>query len=126
MLFGAVGLGACMAILAGTTAFPNNPSAARAAVAFLFLFNLIFPIGFLGIPFLYATEVAPLHLRAPISGISVATTWIFNFIVAEITPIGFDTIKYRYYIIYAVINAAIIPIVYFCYPESKQFSLSIP
>ena len=66
-------------------------------------------------------KVAPLHLRAPISGLSVATTWVFNFIVAEITPIGFDTIKYQYYIIYACINAAMIPIVYFCYPEVGLF-----
>jgi hypothetical protein len=32
------------------------------------------------------------------------SSWIFNFIVAEITPVGFATIGYRYYIIYACIN----------------------
>ena len=48
---------------------------------------------------------------------------MLDFLVAEITPVGFDTIKYRYYIIYAVINAAIIPTVYFCFPETNGRSL---
>ena len=81
MMTGATGMMVVMAILTGTTSNPNNSQALIVAVVFLFLFNLIFPIGFLGIPYLYATEVAPLHLRAPISGVSVATTWIFNFLV---------------------------------------------
>jgi len=123
MLWSAVGMMCCMAILAGTTSNPKNKHALVAAIVFLFTFNVIFPIGFLGIPFLYATEVAPLHLRAAISGVSVATTWAFNFLVAEITPVGFDTLRYKYYIIYACINAAIIPTVYFCFPETTGHSL---
>jgi hypothetical protein len=48
---------------------------------------------------------------------------IFNFLIAEITPVGFNTIQYRYYIIYAAINAFIIPVVYFCFPETNGRSL---
>ena len=74
MLSSAAGMCMCMSILAGTTSNPNNTNALIVAVVFLFLFNMCFPIGFLGIPFLYATEVAPLHLRAAISGVAVAST----------------------------------------------------
>ncbi len=123
MLVSAAGMSISMAILAGTTSQPNNHHALIGAVVFLFLFNFIFPIGFLGMTFLYATEVAPLHLRAAISGIATGSVWLFNFLVAEITPTGFNTIGYRYYIIYAVINAAIIPSVYFCFPETNGRSL---
>lgn len=123
MLTSATGMMCCMAILAGTTASANNTHALVAAVVFLFLFNLIFPIGFLGLTFLYATEVAPLHLRAAISGVATATTWVFNFLVTEITPVGFNTIANRYYIIYACINASIIPTVYFFFPETTGHSL---
>jgi len=123
MLFSATGLMICMACLAGTTSNPHNKAALSASVAFLFLFNLIFPIGLLGLTFLYATEVAPLHVRAAISGIGVAVNWLFSFIVTEVTPIGFDTITYRYYIVYAATNAFIIPVVYFCFPETNGRTL---
>ena len=123
MLTSAAAMGISMAILAGTTSQTHNTHALVGATVFLFIFNLVFPIGFLGLTFLYATEVAPLHLRAAISGIATASTWIFNFLVAEITPVGFNTIGYQYYIIYACINAAIIPVVYFLFPETMGRSL---
>lgn len=40
-----------------------------------------------------------------------------------ITPIAFDSIKYQTYIIFAVINFAMIPSVYFFYPETAYRSL---
>lgn len=48
---------------------------------------------------------------------------MFNFLLAEVTPVGFDTISWRYYIIFAVLNAAIVPVVYFCFPETNGRSL---
>jgi hypothetical protein len=73
--------------------------------------------------FLYATEVAPLQLRAAISGASTVAVWIFNFLLAEVTPVGFNTIGSRYYIIYAVLNASIVPVVYFFFPETNGRTL---
>lgn len=64
--------------------------------------------GFLGLTFLYASEIAPLSMRVPITSISTGTAWAFNFLVAEITPIGFATLKYRYFIIWACINLLLI------------------
>lgn len=52
MIFGAVGMMICMAILTGATSNGSNKHALVAAVVFLFVFNFVFPIGFLGIPFL--------------------------------------------------------------------------
>lgn len=55
----------------------------------------------------YAPEIAPLEARAAIAGVSTATSWMANFVVLLVTPVGFDNIQYRYWIVYAVINAAI-------------------
>jgi len=123
MLWSAAGMAVSMAILAGTTSVPSNTGAVIVAVIFLFVFEFIFTVGYSGLTFLYATEVAPLQLRAAISAISTGAVWIFNFLLAEVTPIGFDSIQWRYYIIFAVINAAIIPIVYFLFPETNGRSL---
>ncbi|PYI06706.1 general substrate transporter [Aspergillus sclerotiicarbonarius CBS 121057] len=123
MLGSAVGMSVSMAILAGTTSQTNNSAALVVAVVFLFVFEFIFTVGYSGLTFLYATEVAPLQLRAAISAVSTAAVWTFNFLLAEVTPVGFDTIGYQYYIIFAVLNAAIVPIVYFFFPETNGRSL---
>ncbi|KAJ5706743.1 general substrate transporter [Penicillium malachiteum] len=123
MLWSAVGMSISMAILAGTNSLSNNNGAMIAAVVFLFVFEFIFTVGYSGLTFLYATEVAPLQLRAAISAVSTTAVWMFNFLLAEVTPVGFDTISWRYYIIFAVLNAAIVPIVYFCFPETNGRSL---
>ncbi|KAM3070848.1 hypothetical protein ACMFMG_009766 [Clarireedia jacksonii] len=104
MMFAAFGMGSCMAIIAGTSSQTTQLSSVVVAAVFIFMFSLFFPTGFLGLTFLYASEVAPLSVRVPITAVSTGSAWIFNFIVTEITPVGFATIGYRYYIIYACIN----------------------
>lgn len=43
--------------------------------------------------------------------------------IAEVTPIGFATIGYKYYIIYAVINAFSVVVFYLFFPETKGRTL---
>ncbi|TGO51387.1 hypothetical protein BCON_0162g00090 [Botryotinia convoluta] len=120
MMFAAFGMGSCMAIIAGTSSQITNTSCVIVAAVFIFMFSLFFPTGFLGLTFLYASEVAPLSVRVPITAMSTGSAWIFNFIVAEITPVGFATIGWRYYIIYACINLfLILPGVYLFFPETN-------
>ncbi len=85
----------------------------------MYIFEGVFSIGFSGLPYLYAAELAPLQHRAATSAISTATVWAFSFVIAEVTPIGLNAISYRYFIIFAVFNAVIGLAVYFCFPETK-------
>lgn len=119
----AAGMSVAMAMLAGTTSATSNDAALVVAVICLFAFQFIYTVGYSGLTFLYATEVAPLQLRAAISAVSTTAVWIFNFLLAEVTPVGFNTISYRYYIIFAVLNASIVPMVFFFYPETSGRSL---
>ncbi|KAF2770079.1 putative sugar transporter [Teratosphaeria nubilosa] len=120
MIVAALGMGMCMVVVAGTSSQSGNPAAVGAAGAFIFLFSLFFPVGFLGLTFLYASEISPLSHRVPITSMSTGSAWLFNFLVAEITPTGFATIGWRYYIIYACINwFLIVPSVYFFFPETN-------
>ncbi|EDO00394.1 hypothetical protein SS1G_14264 [Sclerotinia sclerotiorum 1980 UF-70] len=102
------------------TIFETGLGLSAQTAPFIFMFSLFFPTGFLGLTFLYASEVSPLSVRVPITAMSTGSAWIFNFIVAEITPVGFTTIGWRYYIIYACINFfLILPGVYFFFPETN-------
>ena len=123
MLTSATCMVICQSCLAGLVSRPSNSGALIAAAAFVFLYIFVYVLGFMGIPFLYASEVAPLHIRAAVCGVSTAVSWLLNFMVAEITPIAFTTIGYRYFIIYAAINASCVLVVYFFYPETAGRSL---
>ena len=72
---------------------------------------------------LYPAEIVPLRIRAPANALATSANWLFNFMVVMITPVAFANIKYQTYIIFAVINAAIFPSVYFFYPETRLRSL---
>ncbi|PSN71996.1 sugar transporter family protein [Corynespora cassiicola Philippines] len=123
MLFGAVGMAGSMAILAGTTSIQGEEAPGIAAAAFLFIFNTFFAIGWLGMTWLYPAEIVPLRIRAPANALSTSANWAFNFMVVMVTPVAFESIGYQTYIIFAVINAFIIPVVYFFYPETAYRSL---
>ena len=108
MMFAAFGMGLCMAIIAGTSSQGQSTSCVIVAAVFIFLFSFFFPTGFLGLTFLYAAEISPVSVRVPITSMSTGTAWLFNFLVAEVTPIGFATLGYKYYIIFACINLFLI------------------
>jgi sugar porter (SP) family MFS transporter len=94
-----------------------------AAAGLLFLFNTFFGLAWVGGPFLYSAEIAPLRSRAQINGVSAAANWIFCFIVVMTIPPSFANIGWKTYIVYAVLNASFIPIVYFFLVETKGRSL---
>jgi len=122
MLFGAVGMSLSMMILAIMNAFPGTATGIVAAT-FLFIFNSFFAVGWLGMTWLYPAEIVPLSIRARANALSTSANWAFNFMVVMITPISFSSIGYKTYIIFAVINAFIVPVVYFFYPETAYRSL---
>lgn len=123
MMFSAASMSICFACLAGLTSQSNNPAALKAAVFFLYLYFFVYVLGFLGLPFLFASEIAPTHLRAAVCGLSTAISWLFNFLVAEVTPVAFADIGWKYFIVYCCLNAAFVPTVYFFFPETAGRSL---
>ncbi|KAH4199126.1 hypothetical protein HBH42_053540 [Parastagonospora nodorum] len=123
MLFGAAGMAMSMAVLAGTTSSIGSSSMGLAATVFLFVFNSFFAIGWLGMTWLYPAEITPLSIRAPANAIATTANWAFNFMVVMVTPVAFASIGYQTYIIFAVINLAMVPSVYFFFPETAGRSL---
>ncbi|KAM0125315.1 hypothetical protein ACHAQE_009576 [Botrytis cinerea] len=127
LLLGSIGLIASMVILAIMTRLSEEGIGGKkpgiVSTTFLFVFNTFFAIGWLAIPWLYPAEIVPLKIRAPANGLSTSANWIFNFMVVMITPVAFNSIGYKTYIIFAVINTAMFPAVYFFYPETAFRSL---
>lgn len=70
----------------------------------------------------YPSEILPLRLRQKGSSISTASNWIINYMIVQITPPAINNIGWRTYIIFAVLNAVFVPIIYFFFPETKGMS----
>ncbi|KAG9185581.1 hypothetical protein G6011_06912 [Alternaria panax] len=126
MMFGAAGMSGCMILITILQYLwsEHNIQAGRiASTVFLFIFSVFFAIGWQGMAWLYQVEIVPLRIRGPANGLSTSANWLLNFIIVFITPIAFQRISYRTWIIFAVTNFAILPLVYFFYPETAFRSL---
>ena len=86
----------------------------------LFIFQGAFTVGFQATVWVYPSEILPLRLRQRGSSISTGTNWIMNFLIVYITPPAIRNIKWRTYIIFAVLNATWVPIMYFFYPGKSS------
>ncbi|KAK6436736.1 hypothetical protein LTR95_007070 [Oleoguttula sp. CCFEE 5521] len=98
-------------------------SAGAGAAAMLFIFQGAFTIGFQATVWVYPSEILPLKARQKGSSISTAANWICNFIIVYITPPAIRNIGWRTYIIFAVLNATWVPIIYLFFPETKGMAL---
>nr|AXS58695.1 sugar transporter-like protein homeolog p [Epichloe coenophiala] len=123
MLFGGIGQALTMAILAGVGSNTESTGCQIAGIVFLFVFNTFFAVGWLGMTWLYPAEITPLRTRAPANALSTSSNWIFNFMVVMITPVAFANIKHHTYTIFAIINAIMVPSVYFFFPETAYRTL---
>ncbi|GAA6021792.1 hypothetical protein JCM10207_002061 [Rhodosporidiobolus poonsookiae] len=125
LMWGTALVQACFfAVMAGVLA-DGNPSYGEGIVGatMLFLFYATFSFGWLGPSWLYPSEIMPLATRAAGASLSSMSNWIFNFIVVMVTPVAFEGIQGKYYIVYAVLNALLVPMLYLMYPETARISL---
>ncbi|KAL3443322.1 general substrate transporter [Aspergillus insuetus] len=118
---------ACMVLaqgaVGGLSSDLTNMSSNRAVIFFYFFAQFTLPIGMFIIPFMYGAEIAPLGIRHKVTAMGAATSWLFNFMVAEVTPIAFANIGWRYHIVYSVTSAAGCIVIYLFYPETRGRSL---
>ncbi|KAL1709202.1 general substrate transporter [Schizophyllum commune] len=123
MLFGATGQCITMILLAILGSLKDNNAAQIVSCVLLFVFNSFFAIGWLGMTWLYPAEIVGLRMRGPANALSTASNWSFNFMVVMVTGPSFQNIDWGTYIVFAALNALIIPVVYFFFPETSGRSL---
>lgn len=101
----------------------DNKAIAGCTLIFYFLALFAFPIGLFLVPFMYASEIAPLQIRSQVAGLASAANWIFNFLIAEVTPVAFDSISWKYYLVYVCTNSLTVVVLYLFAPETKGRTL---
>ncbi|THZ04827.1 general substrate transporter [Aureobasidium pullulans] len=113
----------CISILLKYAMANGSTECAKAAIFFFFFYNIAFAVGMLGVPWLYPTEINSLPMRTKGAAVATATNWITNFVIAEITPIGFQNLGWKFWPIWVVTNALFLPIIYLLFPETSSRTL---
>lgn len=120
LLIGSAGMAISQAGLAALSKYADsNKTVAGMTLLFDFMALCVFPIGLFLVPFMYSAEIAPLRIRAKVTALSTSTNWIFNFLLAEVTPLGFDNIGWKYYLCYMCTSSLAFFVFYFFCPETK-------
>lgn len=65
----------------------------------------------------------PLHVRAKGNALGISAIWLWNFFVVMITPVVINSIQWKAYLIFTVLNFSFVPILYFFYPELSNMTL---
>lgn len=121
-MIGSTGMGCCMLLSAIFVGIGTTNLGYGAAVV-LYLFQTFFTLGWQSNMWIYPSELLPLKLRGRGAALAVVSQWLFTFLVVEITPPMITNIGYKSYIVFAVINFATVPLVYFCFPETRAMPL---
>ncbi|KAJ6007275.1 sugar transporter [Penicillium herquei] len=126
LVFSGTGMCLCMVVMAVTNSLPDsNHSASIISAVMIFLFNLFYPIGFLGGNFLYCAEIAPVRLRVAMASVSTANHWLWNFIIAMISPLALSSIGWKYYLVFVATCASVPVIVLPFFPETMGRNLEL-
>lgn len=93
-----------------------------ATVSFV-LYFISFGAGWCAIPWLYPAEINSIGMRTKGAALASASDWLFNYFIVQLTPLGIHHLRWKFYVIFFILNAAFIPIVYLFYPETAGKSL---
>ncbi|KAF8450325.1 general substrate transporter [Boletus edulis BED1] len=130
LLIGSVVLAASLSIVGGLQYYSNSlpEGPARIPVADGLFFGVCFYLFFFGAtwgpgPWLLGAEIFPLRARAKGMSLSTGVNWLFNFIIAFITPPLFEVMNAGYY--FLLVGFCIISffVVWFVYPETAHKTL---
>jgi MFS family permease len=121
-MIGSAGMGTCMLLSAIFVGIGTTGLGFAAAVV-LYLFQTFFTLGWQSNMWIYPSELLPLKLRLRGGALAVISQWLFTFLVVEITLPMITNIGFKSYIVFAVVNFATLPVVYFCYPETSKLPL---
>lgn len=129
LLFGSVGMTishVVIAVLVGLyfDSWGDHKDKGWVAVAFLFLYMLLFGASFGPVPWAMPSEIFPSFLRAKGVAWSTCSNWLNNFIIGLITPpLIQNTRGFGAYTFFAVFCALSGIWTWFCVPETKGRSL---
>ncbi|KAF8584693.1 general substrate transporter [Ramaria rubella] len=107
------------AVHPGTTVIP----ASYVAIVMVYLYVVFYSFGWGAVPWILSGEIPPNSTRSLSLSLSAATQWLFNFLIAKITPILLTEIKYGTFLLFAICLIIMVACVYVGLPETSGVAL---
>ncbi|KAJ9134120.1 MFS sugar transporter [Pleurostoma richardsiae] len=126
MCVGCIVLAATLAVLTALSKFypdDHNLAGSSAGVAFIFIFSFLYALFFNSTNWVLVSEIFPLHLRGTGVGFAIFTQAVTAIWLTQVSPIAFDSLKWRFYFIFIGTNIVAGLIYYFFLPETNQLTL---
>ncbi|KAI2465820.1 general substrate transporter [Annulohypoxylon bovei var. microspora] len=101
--------------------YPDNTNSAAdvVCIVFIFIYALGYSMGFGPAAWVYGSEIFPTSVRARGLNFSASGGAIGSIVVAQVWPVGIDTIGSKIYFFFMAVNLVCIPIIILFYPETK-------
>ncbi|KAI0101792.1 high-affinity glucose transporter [Nemania sp. FL0031] len=93
---------------------------AKVIIASTYLFVASFAPTWGPVSWTYPPELYPLRVRGKAVALSTSGNWAFNFALAFFTPVAFETITWKTYVLFAVFCAAMFIHCFFLFPETAN------
>ncbi|KAI5479682.1 putative hexose carrier protein [Pseudohyphozyma bogoriensis] len=123
LMLGYCGMGACFLVLWIMLGYPNSKACGIVAIVATFLFQGFFTWGTMATVWAYPSEVLPLALRTRGGALAAATSWIWGFVIVEVTPPGIASLGRNFYWIFIGFNIVMTALTWYYYPETGGLSL---
>ncbi|KAI9063795.1 general substrate transporter [Trametes sanguinea] len=107
----------------GTAPSPNPPPASKAMAAMLYIYVLMYSLGWGPIPWVYVADIFPTRTRHYGLAVASASQWLFNFVVAKVTPTLETDLGYKLFLMFGTINIGGMAVFSLMIPETKGRSL---
>ncbi|KAI9734012.1 MAG: hypothetical protein M1834_002669 [Cirrosporium novae-zelandiae] len=101
----------------------NSNSLGIAVIAFIFIYFASYDCAFTPLLLGYPTEIFPYSLRSKGLTVELLTVYGSLIILAFVNPIALENIGWHYYIVFCCLLAIFFAVTWFCFPETKGYSL---
>ncbi|KAJ7129330.1 general substrate transporter [Mycena epipterygia] len=125
--WGTLASAGALAVVTGCTAKwgaeGSNPSGARSAIAFIFIFGFVYSLAYTPLQALYPTEVLDYNTRAKGMAMYALCVSAASFVNTYAGPIALQNIGWRYYCVYVGWDLLECVVIWFCVVETRGRTL---
>ncbi|KAJ3746192.1 major facilitator superfamily domain-containing protein [Lentinula detonsa] len=96
----------------------NNNAAHYIFIITTWIFNFFFSACIGPLSWAYPAEIYSTRTRAKATAVTSSASWISNFFIAQVTPVAFSHIGWKYYLVFAICGHTNALFVWAFYPET--------
>ncbi|RDW65086.1 MFS general substrate transporter-3 [Coleophoma cylindrospora] len=113
----------CWTVLTAEFVRTENAAMGKAVLGFIFIAYFFFDIAWTPMLYSYTVEIFPFRLRSLGLSTALMTTNLALVLGTFLNPIALEKIGWKYYILFCVLLAILIVLIYFLFPETKGHTL---